>query len=120
MSMHTAEREIKELKAAYGDVSISAGEPAQTLVRIARVQLPAGCRPVETTGLLILQDGQRPLFYVKPGIMLPNGVAPRSTSSVQVAGEEWMQFSYAFQWDESCNTLVQFVETSLRRFAKSE
>jgi len=31
-----------------------------------------------------------------------------------------MQFSYTFPWDEAIHTLVQFVEASVRRFAKTE
>ncbi len=120
MGTETMPEEIEGLKAAYGEISIATGAPGQTLLRIARVRLPAGCKPAETSALLVLQDGQRPVLHVKPGIQLSNGVVPRSTSSVQVAGEEWMQFSYTFPWDQATHTLVQFVEASLRRFAKTE
>lgn len=114
--------EIEGLKSAYGEVSIAAGAGAsgQTLVRIGTVALPAGCAPAGTPALVVVQTGQRPQLYVKAGILLPNGVVPRSTSVVQVAGMEWMQFSYSFPWDENAHTLMQFVEASLRRFALAE
>jgi len=120
VSLETLAGEIEELRAAYGTASIAAGAPGQTLIRIAVARLPAGCTPPDTPALLVLQDGQRPQFYVKPGIRLPNGAGPRSTSLVPIAGEGWMQFSYSFPWDEGTHSLVQFVEASLRRFALAE
>lgn len=120
MTPDTMTREIEELMAAHGATSVAAGSPGQVLLRITDAKLPLGCRPAQTPVLLVLQDGQRPVLHVKPGIHLPNGSVPRSTSSVQVAGEEWMQYSYTFTYDENTHTLVQFVETSLRRFAKAE
>lgn len=119
MLAETLAFEIEELKAAYGAIQ-QATTDEQTLVRIERVPLPSGCQPPESTGILVLGQGQRPQFYLKPGIRLANGVIPRSTSSVQIAGEEWLQFSFTFVWDESTSTLLQFVEASLRRFAKGE
>lgn len=120
MSPEILRVEIKGLKAAYREVSTAAGAPGQTLIRIESVALPAGCSPASTPALLVIQEGQRPQLYLKVGIRLPNGVAPRSTSVVQVAGTERMQFSYSFPWDETTHTLVQFVEASLRRFALAE
>lgn len=111
---------IEELKEAYGEIHQAPGSPGQVLLRIANAGLPAGCKPSSTPVLLILQDGQRPVLYVKSGLLLPNGATPRSTSSVQVGGEEWMQFSYTFLYDVGTHSLVQFVEASLRRFAKTE
>lgn len=120
MSPEALAGEIKELKATYGEIHMAVGAPGQTLIRITSGRLPPGCAPAATPALLVLQDGQRPQFYVKPGILLPNGATPRSTSPAQVAGEGWMQFSYSFPWEESTHTLVQFVEASLRRFALAE
>jgi len=45
-------------------------------------------------------------MYVKRGIRLRNGTEPRSTSVVAVEGEEWMQFSYSFPWDENSHSLA--------------
>ena len=113
--------EIDGLKSSYGEISVGSGSAGQTLIRIHSATLPKGCSPSSTPALLVLQPGQpRPQFYVKPKIKVPNGIDPRSTSVVAVEGEEWLQFSYAFTWDENAHTLVQFVEASLRRFAKPE
>jgi|ERR1043165_637149 hypothetical protein len=120
MTPETIDLELQALKETHGEVSTAAGLPGQVLLRIEKAILPAGCKPAETSVLLVLHGGQRPALYVEPGIRLPNGAVPRSTSSVQVAGVEWMQFSYTFPYDENTHTLVQFVETSLRRFAKAE
>lgn len=108
------------LKEAYGEVSTAAGPPGQTLVRIHGANLPTGCAPASIPVLLLIQEGQRPQLYVKGGIRLANGGTPRNYTASQVAGEEWWSFSYSFNWDENSHTLVQFVETSLRRFAKTE
>jgi hypothetical protein len=120
MTTETMAREIEDLKEAYGEISTAPGSPGQTLLRITKAGLPAGCKPADTTALLILQDRQRPILHIKPGIHLANGAVPRSTSSVEVGGEEWLQFSYTFPYDQNTHTLVQFVEASLRRFAKTE
>jgi len=88
---------------------------------LVEVDLPKGCSPAGTPVLLVWPAGQlRPQVSVKPGIRLPNGTVPRSTSTVQIEGEAWMQFSYSFTWDKDNHTLVQLVETAIRRFAKSE
>ena len=113
--------ELQDMKAAYGEVAATTGVGGQLLIRISRVGLPKGCNPEGTSVLLAGSAGQaRPQIYVRPGIKLPNGRLPRSTSTVQLQGEAWMQFSYAFSWDKDSHTLVQLVEAALRRFAKSE
>jgi len=113
--------EIASLKEAYGDVSVAKGSGGQTLIRIMDIALPKGCSPLTTWVLLLINPGQpRPQIHVKRGIKLPNGADPRSTSVVAVEGEEWLQFSYSFPWEGSSHTLVQFVEASLGRFAKTE
>jgi hypothetical protein len=113
--------EISSLKETYGDVAVAKGSTGQLLVRVKEVALPRGCFPSATPVLLVSNPGQpRPQVYVKPGIKLPNGNVPRSTSVVAIEGEEWLQFSYSFPWDGNSHTLVQLVEASLRRFAKTE
>ena len=113
--------EIAGLKDAYEAVSVAKGSGGQALIRLHDVALPRGCSPPTTPVLLVLQPGQpRPQIYVKPKIKAPNGADPRSTSVVAVEGEEWLQFSYSFPWDENSHTLMQFVGASLRRFAKLE
>jgi hypothetical protein len=113
--------ELEGLKTTYGDINVAKPSAERKLIRIHKAPLPKGCSPSSTQVLLVVQAGQpKPQVYVKPGIKVPNGADPRSTSVVGVEGEEWLQFSYAFPWDENSHTLVQFVEASLRRFAKLE
>jgi hypothetical protein len=116
-----ATNELEGMKEAYGEIATATGALGQFLIRINQVDLPKGCSPAGTPVLLVWPSGQpRPQVSVKPGIRLPNGAVPRSTSTVQIEGEAWMQFSYAFTWDKENHTLVQLVETAIRRFAKSE
>lgn len=119
MTIETISAELEALKAAYGVVTMATDAPGQALIRIANARLPQGCTPAETPVLLVLQDGQVPKVYVKPGIKVPSGV-PRSTSDVQIAGEAWMQFSYNLAGDISTYSLVQLVGASLQRFANNE
>jgi hypothetical protein len=111
--------EIEELKGAYGVVLTTTAADGRQLICIETVVLPKGCKPSTSSVLLIPQAG-RPLIYVKPGIKVPNGVDPRSTSIVSIEGKEWLQFSYTFPWGEETHTLLQFVQASLRRFEKHE
>jgi hypothetical protein len=113
--------EAEGLRAAFGETA-SAREPNDVILfRITRVVLPTGCTPANTPVLVRLQPGrERPEVFVKSGITLPNGVAPRNTSVVAVGGESLLQFSYSFAWDPKQHSLVQFVGAALRRFAKTE
>jgi hypothetical protein len=120
MTTDTLTAEIEQLKATYGEVTTADGSAGQTLLRIAKAGLPTGCTPADSPALLVLQDGQPPKVYVKPGIKTPNGTVPRSTSVVQFGGEEWMQFSYNLTGDPTTYTLIQLVQASLQRFAKNE
>lgn len=113
--------EIGKLREVYHDVAVATGSGGQELIRIGEVALPKGCSPSSTPVLLVVQAGQpRPHIFVKPGVKVPNGRDPRSTSVVQVEGEAWLQFSYSFPWDENAHSLVQFVGAALRRFAIPE
>jgi hypothetical protein len=121
MTDENLETEIASLKEAYGDVGVAKASGGQPLIRVKKAALPKGCSPSATAVLLAINPGQpRPQLYVKPGIKLPNGKVPRSTSAVAVEGEAWMQFSYSFPWDENSHSLVQLVGASLQRFAKTE
>jgi len=111
---------IEELNELYGSVKVLNNQTV-IYVRISDVNLPTGCKPSATEIILVLKDGQaRPEIYVKPGIVLFNGVSPRSVSIIAIEGESWLQFSYQFVWDKQQHTLVQFVEGALRRFALNE
>jgi hypothetical protein len=112
---------MQDMKATYGEVATTTGAAGHLLIRINCVGLPKGCNPAGTPVLLAWPAGQaRPQIWVKPGIKLPNGASPRSTSTVQLEGEAWMQFSYSFAWDKDSHTLVQLIEAAMKRFAKSE
>lgn len=121
MTEQDLEKEVLGLKDAFADVSVAKPAGGATLVRIADALLPKGCSPKSTAALLVIQSGGgRPTLYVKSGIKLPNGAVPRSTSVVNIEGEEWLQFSYNFPWDETAHSLVQFVGAALLRFGKKE
>lgn len=120
MTDEELDTQIQQLKEVYGVVAKATTPTRQILVKLESVPLPAGCRPARTASLLVLQSDARPLFYVKPGIRLPNRAEPRSTNVTPVDGEAWLQFSYSFPWEWGKNTLAQFVGTSLQRFRKTE
>lgn len=113
--------EIQRLVKVYGPVDVSNEPSGQKLVLIKESVLPKGCTPESTKVLLRITFGQpRPEIFVQPGIKVGNGKEPRSTTTVPVSGESWLQFSYSFPWDENKNTLEQFVASNLQRFAKPE
>jgi hypothetical protein len=120
MTNERFDENIIDLKSAFGELSTTVAADGRRLLRVADADLPRGCKPSSTPVLLVLQNGARPVIYVKAGITLPNGAVPRSTSNVQVEGEPWLQFSFNFAWDENAHSLVQFVAASLRRFALTE
>lgn len=112
--------EIAEINEVYGTTQ-SLDEGSEKLLRIDAVPLPDGCNPKTTQVLLKENNGaDRPEIYVKGMITLPNGVTPRSTSTVAIEGESWMQFSYQFEWNAQQQSLVQFISTALMRFALDE
>jgi hypothetical protein len=110
---------LDHLKEAFGEVAVAVGSNQQPLIRIKAARLPRGCEPKETAVLLVMQSS-RPQIYVKPGIKLANGHDPRGTSTVQIEGESWLQFSYSFPYDESMHTIVQFVGAAINRFKLTE
>jgi hypothetical protein len=111
--------DLDDLKKYYGIVSIAHEDPV-AYVRIQEVYLPKGCSPESTPVLLGLRVNQpRPEIYVMPGIRLPDGKEPRSISIVTILGESWMQYSYQLPYDRQVHSLDQFVEGSVRRFAKN-
>lgn len=112
--------EIKQLTEFYKSVQVAISGNTM-YARIKKVTLPKGCTPKRTGVLLELTSkSNRPILYAQPGIKLPNGKEPRSTSVVEKEGESWLQYSYQFEWIAGKHSLVQFVEAALRRFAKDE
>lgn len=117
--MEQLERELEELKSQYETVRVRK-DGTTTYVYVEPVELPVGCKPAKTAVLLTLNGQPKPLIYVKPGVTVGNGINPRSTSVMQIEGESWLQFSFNLNWDQNQHTLLQFIEGSLRRFAKHE
>ena len=98
----------------------TANDNGRTLVRIDEVDLYEGCTPRSTPVLLVLDPGQpKPLAYVQSGQLLANGKAPRSTSSVLVGGESWMQFSFNVPWEEQ-HGIVRFLAAARQRFVQND
>jgi hypothetical protein len=97
-----------------------AKEGTGTLVRIDAVELYPTSQPPMTPMLLLLDPGQpKPIPYVRPGVMLANGKAPRSTSNVIVGGESWMGFSFNIPWTEE-RGIISFIAAARQRFAQNE
>ena len=85
--------EIDSLKLAFGALSTNC-VGGRTLIRVDATPLPRGCTPKQTAVLLVLEgEARRPQIFVSTEVRVPNGVTPRSTSTVLVEGEPWMQFS---------------------------
>jgi hypothetical protein len=121
MTDEQIDQEIQGLKQAFGAVAVASNSVGQRLIRLDDIELPKGCTPDKTFVLLVIpKGGGRPQMYIKPGIKVPNGREPRSTSVVLVEGESWLTFSYSFPWDENSHSLVQYIGSGLRRFALNE
>jgi hypothetical protein len=111
---------VEELAAGYDDAART-DEGQKTLIRLPRIFFPRGCNPSETSALVVLDEQQpAPQLLIKQVPTLPNGITPRSTGTVSVAGETWNTFSFNQPWDEDAHTAIQFVEGRLRRFALNE
>lgn len=108
---------VDRLTSTYGAEHIRLARDGQrTLVRIDAIELPVSCQPSVVPALLVLDPAQpRPTFYVVPGVLLPNGKAPASTSVQLVGGESWMQFSFSFPWDEA-RGIASFIAAARQRF----
>jgi hypothetical protein len=116
----TIEQAICDLVSIYGDGVRTAREGTRTLVRLPGVEMPPGCRPQTTPMLLAFDPDQpKPLPYVQPGLLLPNGREPRSTSTQMVGGESWMHFSFNIPWAEG-QSIMGFVAAVRQRFAQNE
>ena len=120
MKPETIEQAIKDLVIVYGDEVRSGKEGSQTLVRINAMELYPSCRPSVTPMLLVFDPVQpKPLVYVQAGQLLANGRVPKSSSTVMVGGESWMQFSFNIPWTEGDN-IKRFVAAARQRFAQDE
>jgi hypothetical protein len=115
----TISRLADELTREYSGAA-AATEGAVSLVKLPRVNYPTGCKPGNTSAIVVLDPQQpAPRLLVKELPTLKNGRAPRSTGAEHVGGEGWYSFSFNQPWSEQ-NTGLQFVEGRLRRFALDE
>jgi hypothetical protein len=112
---------VRDLTARFGaDSVMTATEGGRTLLQIREVELYPGCQPSTTPILLVLDPAQpKPIPYVRPGQLLANGKAPRSTSITMVGGEPWMQFSFNIPWEEQ-HGMLRFIAAARQRFAQNE
>jgi len=114
------EKFIKTLVEVYGDGVRVAREGQQTLVRVCEVELYPTCQPPVTPMLLVFDTGQpKPQVYVQPGQLLANGRAPKSSSTVLVGGESWLQFSFNIPWNEE-DGIMRFLIAARQRFRQNE
>ena len=120
MKPETIATAIEDLKNLYNEVAVlHAGN--RTMARVKNVRLPPGPKPDMTEVLIVFDPDQgRPQWYVTPGIVLQDGRPPRSTSQVLVEGENWMQCSFQFPWDEERDSVIKFMGTALKRFGINE
>lgn len=118
----TLEKRVEELRSLYSNVDMKTLQDSITAVRIKNAQLPSGCTPDKTDVLLLFPPNQDTPSkrYVKENVKLPNGKAPKNLNPTQVDGETWYDFSYNFPWSPQTDTMYQYVESALHRFAKTE
>jgi hypothetical protein len=120
MHTETITHAVEELRGVYGDSVQESREGGRTLIKIAGVELPPGCRPEKSDVLVVLDPAAaRPVVYVRPGVLLPNGASPRSTSPTAVGGESWLGFSFAFPWTEA-ESIITFLAVARQRFARHD
>jgi hypothetical protein len=120
MRHETITKAVEELRSVYGEAAAESREGGRTLVKIGGVELPPGCKPARSDVLIVLDPAAaRPVAYVRPGVLLPNGVAPRSTSQTVVGGESWLGFSFAFPWSEA-DSIITFLAVARQRFARHD
>jgi hypothetical protein len=112
---------LSDLRTQYGDAAVATRRVGtSTLVRVGPVPIPQ--RENVTTEVLLdvvdgfRQSGARPTLYVRDGTVQPNGHRGRNVNPTLVHGENWLSFSWAFDWHVSQPAWV-LVEGALRRFA---
>jgi hypothetical protein len=120
MDAATITTAVEELRAAYGERVRVAQDGARTLVRLDGVGVPAGCQPAASEFLLLFEPGAaKPQHFVRPGQTLSNGKAPKNSSTVAIAGESWMTFSYNIPYRDG-DSLLRFVAALQLRFGRDE
>jgi hypothetical protein len=115
---------LADLRSRYGDPAVSVRQaPGTTLLKVAGVRIPRR-NGVQTDVLLELPDGclargERPRVYVADGTTQPNGRRGRNVNPTMVHGENWLTFSWSFEWSPS-QPAWALVEGAVRRFTVDE
>src|SRR2546428_779831 len=85
-----------------------------------RPSMGATWKPPATPMVLVFDPGQpKPQVYVQPGQLLANGRAPKSSSTVLIGGESWLQFSFNISWNEE-DGITRFLTAARQRFMQDE
>jgi len=109
-----------QLASVYGQTIKVGQDGHRRLIQIDRVELYPGCRPLETTMLLVLDPAHpKPQVFVTPGQLLANGRLPKNNSNILIAGQTWMQFSFNIPWSDGDN-IMRFIAAARQRFAQNE
>jgi hypothetical protein len=116
MSAEELDRITAQLCSVYGQDVTMGQDGVRRLIRIAPFELYPECRPANTAMLVVLDPGQpKPQVFVTPGQLLTNGRAPRSSSTILIGGESWMQFSFNIPWSDGDN-IMRFLSAARKRF----
>lgn len=106
-----------ELKDAYGGATVTT-DGGRRLVRLPALQLPDGCKPSSTVGLVVLDPtAAKPDLVLKEVPTMKSGSRP-AVGTIGIAGESWQSYSFNLQWEEEKHTAIQFVEGKLRRLGR--
>lgn len=120
MDATTITTAVEELRAAYGEDVRVAQDGVRTLVGLDGIALPAGCQPATNDLMLLFEPGAaKPQHFVRPGQTLSNGKPPKNSSTVAIAGESWMTFSYNIPYRDG-DSLARFVAALQVRFGRDE
>ena len=120
MDTSELERITSQLGSVYGHAIKLGQDGHRRLIQVDRVELYPGCRPPETTMLLVLDPAHpKPQVFVTPGQLLANGRLPKNNSNILIAGQTWMQFSFNIPWSDGDN-IMRFIAAARQRFAQNE
>jgi hypothetical protein len=114
------DRITAQLVSVYGSAIRLGLDGPRRLIQVDNVELYPGCRPSQTSMLIVLDSGHpKPQVFVAPGQLLANGQSPKNSSNILIAGQTWMQFSFNIPWADGDN-IMRFVGAARQRFAQNE